>query len=314
MKEILTDHYSAAQSALYEYLKKNIDSFNDKTLFKSIQHNCINADDNSTPSNVFIRQSENLIEKLLKSDEKLSELACLLVFLNNEDYEQVAYTMHDKIDYSTIDDPELLEKLELIRRFIRLLYLHIDDSVIPTLDSLMQILPENVDASKILWEFYHFNNDTDDRDYELLIDMSYTILKYRKELNSLYFLAQLYLEMEEYQKATDIYYSCINLSEQNPDLNENTAWLYYHLANCSFIQEKYEEAIEFTSTSLEKYLELNTNGTLDKAYYPLVMGIRARLYADLNNIEQALKDVETGLVYDPDNQDLLNLKEELENN
>lgn len=313
MKEILTDYYSAAQTALYEYLKKNIDSFNDKTLFKSIQHNRINADDKSTPSDVYARQCENLIDKLRKSGEKLSELGCLLVFLNNEDYEQIAYTMYDKIDYSSIHEPELLMKLEPIRHLIRLLYLHIDDKLIPTLENLMKVLPQDVDSAKILWEFYHFNNDTDDRDYELLIEMSRIIMTYRPhELNSVYFLAHLYLEMEQYQKATDTYYTCLDLSEKNPDLNENIAWLHFHLASCSYVQEKYEEAIEFTSTSLENYLELNTNGKLDKVYYPLVMDIRARSYINLNNTEQALKDIETGLAYDSDNLDLLNLKEELE--
>jgi tetratricopeptide (TPR) repeat protein len=178
----------------------------------------------------------------------------------------------------------------------------------------MQILPNDIDTSKILWEFYHFNNDTDDRDYELLIEMSEVVMKYRPDLNALYFQAQLYIEMEDYQRATDTYNACLKLCEQNPDLNENIPWLQFHLANSSYAQEKYEEAIEFTSISLEKYLELNINGKLDKVYYPLVMSIRARLYADLNNIEQALKDVETGLVYDPDNHELLNLKEELENN
>lgn len=314
MKQILGElHYSATQTALYEYLKKNADSFKDRSLFKAIQHNCINANDESTLSDVYARQCEALIDKLRNSGEKLSELGCLLIFLNNEDYEQVAYTMHDKIDYSSINDQELLENLELIRRFIRLLYLHENDKLLPTLENLMQILPQAIDSSLILWEFYHFNNDTDDRDYELLIEMSHIVMKYRNELNTIYFLAQLYIEMEEYQKAMDTYYACLDLCEKNPDLYENIAWLYFHLANSLFSQGNYQEAVEFTSTSLKKYAELNPDKSLDKAYYPLVLGCRGRTYIEMNSFELARKDIETGLEYDPENQDLLNLQEELEN-
>ena len=312
MKEILTDYYSAAQSALYEYLKKNIDSFNDKTLFKAIQINCINADDESTPSDVYARQCENLKDKLktsIKSDDNTLWLATLLVEMNNENYDEIAYILYDKLDYDTID-PDLLKKLELLRRLSRLLYLNEDDKLIPALINLLEMdgLPLDFNWSGLLFEFYYMDDDTIDSDEHFL--MAETVLQFQPDnFDALCFRAFLKTEASQYLDALDCYLKCIEFSPSN-----HLAWMSMRIADVYLSLKEYEKVIDYSNQAIKCFEKFNKVGenSHEKLFFSTVYTLRSQGFMGIQRYDLAMSDIERGLTFDDEHIHLTNLQEIVE--
>ncbi|HOZ14229.1 MAG TPA: hypothetical protein PK784_05535 [Tenuifilaceae bacterium] len=312
INEILGKNYDETLEAIYQYLLNNSSKFRDHSLFKAVQINCINASSTDLASNEFILQSENLKDKLLKSDERsdLKYLSILLVDLNNENWQEAAYTLWDKLDYGSLDK-EFLDKIELLRRLVRLVYLHIDDKLIPTLHRLMEILPQDISPSKILWEF--FDMDSDPLNYsEQLISMANVILEYRPDdPETNYFLGFILYIMEDFQSSMKHYKSSLNLCYTKSELYGNIGLLLGRIGYCHLSLGEYSDAINCASIAIVKYEELRSQDNSDKMFYPMAYTLRARAYIEQGRYELAKDDILLGLEYDSDNEDLNELLQEI---
>ncbi len=305
INEILGKNYNEAIGAIYQYLLNNSSKFIDYSLFKAVQINCINASSTDLASNLFILQSENLKDKLLESVERtdLKFLSVLLVDLNNENWQEAAYTLWDKLDYGSLDK-ELLDKIEPLRRLVRLIYLHINDELIPTLHRLMEILPPDVSPSKILWEF--FDMDTDSLDYsEQLISMASVILEYRPDdLDTNNFLGFIFFIIDDFQCSMKHYKSSLNLCYTKSELYSNISFLLCRIGYCHLSLGEYSDAII-------KHEEFRSQDNSDKIFYPMVYALRARAYIEQDSYELAKDDILLGLEYDVENEELNELLQEI---
>lgn len=312
INEILGKNYNETLEAIYQYLLNNSSKFIDYSLFKAVQINCINASSTDLASNLFILQSENLKDKLLESDERtdLKFLSVLLVDLNNENWQEAAYTLWDKLDYGSLDK-ELLDKIEPLRRLVRLIYLHINDELIPTLHRLMEILPQDVSPSRILWEFYDM--DTDSLDYsEQLISIASVILEYRPDDSEThYFLGFIHYIMEDFQSSMKHYTSSLNLCYSKSELHGNIGLLLCRIGYCHLSLGKYSDAIDCASSAMIKYEEFRSQDNSDKMFYTMVYTLRARAYIEQDSSELAKDDILLGLEYDVENEDLNELLQEI---
>jgi tetratricopeptide (TPR) repeat protein len=178
----------------------------------------------------------------------------------------------------------------------------------------MQILPQAIDSSLILWEFYHFNNDTDDRDYDLLIDMANTIIKYRPNEYSTYFvMGFLYVEQEDFSLGLIAYNKALELCQVYPNLYEQS-WLYMRISDCLFNLKRHKEVIVNTDLALQYYGKYNVGIENDAEFYHFTYKLRCKSYFTLKEYQLSLENANKALDYCPqeNREAMLGLRETIE--
>lgn len=308
MKDILGNHFETVKSDIFEYLSSNSSLFSDRRILKALKIYSIDYSDEQSK----YKQRKALRQQILESVEcyDLKWLSILQIDLLGEDFEDVAYTLH-KINYDKLSE-EIVEKLDLLRRVARLVYLYDDDKIVDALENLMEYpTPNSISTAEILWTQYHYY-DSEEKDYELLINMAKIILKHRKtEYNIFFFLGFIYVEINDFTKALESYGKSLAICKNDTALSEEISWLYMRKADCLFNLKRYQEVIENTDHALQYYNKYNVGRENQLELMHLIYKLRCKSYFLHKSYQLALKDANKALEYcEQENMDaMLGLKE-----
>jgi tetratricopeptide (TPR) repeat protein len=307
MKDILGEHFETVKSDIFNYLLSNSSLFSDRRILKALKIYSIDDSDEQSK----YRQRKALRKQILESVEwyDLKWLSILLIDLIGENFEDVAYTLK-KINYDKLSN-EIVDKLDLVRRVSRLIYLYDDDKIVDALENLLEYpTPNQISTNSILWEFYHM--DSEDTDYDALIVIVNTLLKYRPtEYTTYFFLGYIFVEQELYPQALNSYIKALEICQSDPTLYEQISWLYMRIADCLFNLKRYQEVIENTDHALQYYNKYNTGNENEMEYYHFIFKLRCRSYFALKQYQLSLEDANLALEYcQPENREaMLGLKE-----
>ncbi len=303
MKHILADHYEIVKSDILDYLSSYKDQFSDIRIVKSIKLHIIDDSDEQS----WHRQQMALRQQILESEERydLKWLSVLLLDLISEDFENVAYILK-KINYDKLSK-EIDTKLELLRRVTRLVYLYNDDNIIDALENLMQHPASNsISTSEILWLQYHYY-ESEEIDYDLLVNMAKIILKHREsEYPSYFFLGFLFVEQELFAQALEAYEKALELCLCDPALYDQVSWLYMRKSDCLFNLKRYHDVIKNTDHAHQFYNKYNVGHDSELEFFHFVYRLRCRSFFVLKQYSIALVDANSALDYcKPENRDAM---------
>lgn len=310
MKHILADNYEIVQSDILNYLSTNSKHFIDRRVLKSIK--LLIIDDSDEQSRY--RQNKALRQQILESEERydLKWMSVLLLDLINEDFQEVAYTLH-KLQYDKLPN-EILDKLDLLRRVARLVYLYDGDKILDALENLLEYpQPNDISTNSILWEFYHM--DSEDADYDALIEMATKIYSYRpNEYTTYFFLGYIFVEQELFPQALNSYSKALDICQSESTLYEQLSFLYMRVSDCLFNLKRHKEVIESTDQSLKFYEEYNTGSENGRNYFHFIFKIRCRSFFQLKQYQNSLDDAIKAVEFcEPENMDaMIELKETIE--
>ena len=217
MINILDDHFETVKSDILDYLSKNSSHFTDRRIIKALKIYSIDDSDESPR----YRQIKALRPQILESEERydLKWLSALLLDLISENFQEVADTLH-KLQYNILPD-EIVDKLDLLRRVARLVYLYDGDKILDALEHLMQHpASDSISTAEILWEQYHYY-DSEEVDYDLLIAMANIIIKkLSTEYSTYFFLGYIFVEQELFPQALNSYIKALEICQSDPALYE----------------------------------------------------------------------------------------------
>ncbi len=312
MKDILGAHFEEVKTNILNYLSRNKEQFSDIRIVKSIKLHVIDDSDESSR----YRQNKALRQQILESEERydLKWLSVLLLYLIDEDFENVAYTLK-KLNYDSIPN-EINEQLEILKRVSRLVYLYHDDKILDALENLMQHpASDSISTAEILWTQYHYY-DMEEVDYDLLIAMSTIIIKkLPTEYSTYFFMGFLYVEQEDFQNALDSYVKALEICRKNSALYEQISWLYMRISDCNFNLRQHSEVIVNTDHALHYYNKYNAGKENQLELMHFVYKLRCRSYFTLKEYQLTLENANKALEYcEPENMDaMIELKETIEN-
>lgn len=308
MKDILGAHFEEVKTNILNYLSRNKEQFSDIRIVKSIKLHVIDDSDESSR----YRQNMALRQQILESVERydLKWLSLLLIDLIGEDYQEVAYTLH-KINYDNLPN-EIVDKLDLLRRVSRLVYLYDGDKIVDALEQLLEYpQPNNISTNSILWEFYHM--DSEDTDYDALIEIATKIFSYRPtEYTTQFFLGYIYVQQENFPQALDAYNQALELCQADSNLYEQLSWLYMRISDCFFNIKMHKEVIVNTDHALQYYGKYNVGN--ENEFKHFVYKLRCRSYFSLKEYQLSLENANKALEYcQPENVEaMLGLRETIE--
>jgi tetratricopeptide (TPR) repeat protein len=311
MKDILGAHYEDVKSYILDYLSTNTKLFIDRRVLKSIKLHIIDDSDEQCR----YRQKKALRQQILESEERydLKWMSILLIDLIGEDFENVAYTLK-KINYDRLPN-EIVDKFDLLRRVSRFVYLYHGDNIIDALENLMQHPASNsISTAEILWLQYHYY-DSEERDYELLVNMANQIIKYHSnEYSSFFFLGWIFVEQEFFKQALDSYSKALEICKNNQSLYEQINWLYMRVADCLFNLKRHKEVIENTDHALQYYGKYNVGNVSELEFFHFIFKTRCKSFYILKDYKLALDNANSALEYcEPENREaMLSLKETIE--
>jgi len=311
MKDILGTHFEIVKTDILNYLSTNNDYFTDMRILKALKIQSIDDSDNQLSH----RQRKALRQQILESEERydLKWLSVLLIDLIGEDYQEIAYTFR-KINYDKLSS-EIVDKLDLLRRVTRLVYLY-DDRIVDALEHLIQHpSSDSIATSEILWEQYHFY-DLDEKDYDLLIEMATIIIKkLPTDYTTYFFLGYILVEQgDNFPKALEAYSKALELCQSNPTLYEQLSWLYMRISDCLFNLKRHQEVIESTNQALLYYNKYNLGHESEMEFLHFIFKTRCRAYYLLGLYHKSLDDAIKALEYCPqeNREAMLGLKEKIE--
>lgn len=310
MKDILGAHYEDVKSYILDYLSINNDHFTDIRVLKSIKLHIIDDSDEQSR----FRQKKALRQQILESEERydLKWMSILLIDLIGEDYQEVAYTLH-KLQYDKLP-VEIVDKLDLLRRVVRLVYLYDGDKILDALEHLLEYPTLNqISTNSILWEFYHM--DSEDTDYDALIEIGNTIIKYRpNEYTTYFFLGYIFVEQEFFPQALNSYSKALEMCQNNQTLYEQLSWLYMRTSDCNFNLKQHSEVIVNTDHALQYYGKYNVGNENDAEFYHFTYKLRCKSYFLQKSYQLSLENANKALDYcEPENMNaMLGLKATIE--
>jgi len=302
MKDILGVHFETVKIDILDYLSTSSSHFIDKRVLKTIKIFIINDSDEQTR----YRQKKALKQQILESEERydLKWMSVLLLDLINEDFQEVAYTLK-KIQYDKLHK-EILDRLDLLRRVARLVYLYHDDKILEALEYLLEYpTPNSISTNSILWEFYHM--DSEDTDYDTLIEMATKIYSYRPtEYTTQFFLGYIYVEQELFHQALNSYSKALELCQANSNLYEQQSWLCMRVADCQYNMKQHKEVIESTDQALQLYTKYNTGKENEMDFFHFIFRLRCKSFYIMKDYKNALNDANSALEFcHPENRDAM---------
>lgn len=307
MKIILGVHYDRITNDILEYLKSNEEYFNDKSIFDDLKpHKVI-------PINKAITSySKSIIPKIKfieRCDDNLRWLTRILVGLYDDDFKAVVF-FSNRIDKRKIST-ELLEEIELLKRLANLFWEESDEMLVPKLKGLMEILPHDISAIKLLTKFYE-NQKNDEQLLDNLNNMLDVIINFRPtDLDCLYFTGNLYKGKKEYPIAIESYKKSIICCTRNNKLRAAISWICLSIAECYLLQNNAENAIHYTSYALSGFISPKKR-KLEIDFYKNAFHTRCKAYFNQHDYELALQDINSALKYSED-LPLLEMKQEILN-
>ncbi len=307
MKKILGVHYDRITNDILEYLKSNEEYFNDKSIFDDLKpHKVI-------PINKAISSySKSIIPKIKfkeRYDDNLRWSTRILVGLYDDDFKSVVY-FSNRIDKRKIST-ELLEEIELLKRLANLFWEESDEMLVPKLKGLMEILPPEISAIKLLTKFYE-NHQDDEQLLDNLNNMLDVIITFKPtDLECLYFIGDLYKGIEEYNTAIESYKKSIIYCTRNNKLRAAISWFCMSIAECYLLENNAENAIHYTNYALSGFISPKKR-KLEIDFYKNAFHTRCRAYFTQHDYKLALQDINSALKYSED-APLLELKQEILN-
>ncbi|HOZ14228.1 MAG TPA: hypothetical protein PK784_05530 [Tenuifilaceae bacterium] len=300
MKDILGVHLDEITSDISDYLFESIDFIKENSLFDSYNQPALDIIFGT--GDKIDRLNSLLNNRIFLSNPRqdLVILAKLLVGFHLDKKYLVENALQDLMNCQIA--PRLALKIDLLIKLSKVLYLNQNDYFVANLESLMSVLPQDIQPAKIV-EKYYLLHGRGIRAKVNLIEMIEHIVRYRDDnLECLLLIGNMFKKRNSIDIAIDVYLKCITIC-QNKSLFTELSQICLDISRCYLQLKNPEKAVDYSSISIklfEKYnADLDKTIFLHKAY-----SIRCEAHLLQNNLELALKDINLAIDFYRDNRSI----------
>ena len=291
MRDILGIHFDKISNAISEYLFENIQFIKDITLFGYLDQPELDLifGNGEMIDRLNALVANKTFQTIPKQD--LVILAKILIgFHDNHNHlvdNSLAELVRSKIS------PKLYEKLELLIRLSEVLYLERNTTPIANLERLMDILPPDIQPSKIIEKYYglHSNELREQRYLEELLDV---IIKYRNDcLDCLMLLGNRFKEKRYYEMAIKTYLKCLSICHSK-SIFIDLCQICLSISECYLSLNNSQKAIDYSSIAIDLFRKYNAEED-NALFFCLAYSTRCEGHLLQNNLDLALLDVNSVL-------------------